>query len=110
MSYSSDAANQIVWRNLPTTEPFGNSPPEKNPSGLGIFKFNLRFAGQYADRETNLNYNYFRDYDPSTGRYVQSDPIGLAGGVNTYSDVNGNLVSYVNPDGLDWNTLRSNNQ
>ncbi len=41
------------------------------------------------DRETNLNYNYFRDYDPSTGRYVQSDPIGLAGGslsLYTYAD------------------------
>lgn len=44
----------------------------------------LRFAGQYFDTETQLHYNYFRDYDPSIGRYIQTDPIGLAGGVNTY--------------------------
>ena len=46
--------------------------------------YNLRDAGQYYDTETELNYNYFRDYDPQTGRYVESDPIGLHGGVNTY--------------------------
>ena len=41
----------------------------------------VRFPGPYADVETGLFYNYFRDYDPQTGRYVQSDPIGLTGGV-----------------------------
>lgn len=52
------------------------------------------------DRETNLNYNYFRDYDPSTGRYVQSDPIGLRGGINTYSYVEGDPLSLVDPEGF----------
>lgn len=56
--------------------------------------------GQYWDAETNLHYNRFRYYDPSTGRYVTSDPIGLAGGLNTYGYVGGNPVGLVDPYGL----------
>ena len=52
----------------------------------------LRHAGQYYDAEVNLFYNYFRDYDPITGRYVESDSIGLDGGLNTYGHVGGNAL------------------
>jgi RHS repeat-associated protein len=60
---------------------------------------NLRFPGQYYDRETDTHYNYFRDYEPSTGRYVQQDPIGLDGGWNIYGYVGGNPLSKVDPIG-----------
>ncbi len=50
----------------------------------------LRFAGQQFDAESGTHYNYFRDYDPVLGRYLQSNPIGLAGGLNSYSYVGAN--------------------
>jgi RHS repeat-associated protein len=54
-----------------------------------VFSYNLRFPGQYFDVETGKHYNYFRDYDPAIGRYVESDPAGLRAGLNTfgYADV-----------------------
>ncbi len=94
-----NGAGQAVWR-WDNTDPFGNNVPNENPSGLGNFTCNLRLPGQYFDQETNLHYNYFRDYDPAIGRYVQSDPIGLEGGINTYAYVNSNPLSFSDPEGL----------
>jgi RHS repeat-associated protein len=88
-----------VWR-WDQAEPFGNDVPNNNPSGAGAFDFPLRFPGQYFDKETNLNYNYFRDYDPSLGRYGQSDPIGLLGGLNTYAYVASAPLSHADYYGL----------
>ena len=63
-------------------------------------EFNLRFPGQYADAETGTHYNYQRDYDPRTGRYLTSDPIGLAGGDNTYAYANNNVLGAIDALGL----------
>ena len=65
-----------------------------------LFAFNLRFPGQYFDSETGTHYNYFRDYDPVIGRYIESDPIGLRAGLNTYGYVRGNSLTRLDRLGL----------
>jgi RHS repeat-associated protein len=94
-----DEQQRTVWR-WDHTDRFGGNPPDENPSGLGVFEFPLRFPGQYADRETQLAYNFYRDYSSEIGRYVQSDLIGLAGGINPYLYANANPLSYTDPLGL----------
>lgn len=89
-----------MWR-WDQQEPFGNNVPDENPSGLGTFDLPLRLPGQYFDKETNLHYKYFWDYDPGLGIYKQSDPIGLSGGLNTYSYVKGNPLLFKDARGLD---------
>ncbi|MCU7860960.1 MAG: RHS domain-containing protein, partial [Candidatus Thiodiazotropha sp. (ex Lucinoma kastoroae)] len=71
----------------------------------GTWENRLRFAGQYLDQESGSYYNYFRDYDPSTGRYLQSDPIGLDGGINTYSYALNNPLYWTDLYGLDVGVL-----
>jgi len=90
----SDADGRIVWRASYT--PFGEATVE-----LGEEPLALRFPGQYADAETGTHYNYFRDYDPATGRYLTSDPIGLAAGPNTYAYARSSPLMLADPYGLD---------
>jgi RHS repeat-associated protein len=95
-----DPAGNLVWT-WDNTEPFGDSVPDENPSGLGIFQFDLGFPGQVRNRETGTFYNYFRDcYDPATGRYCESDPIGLRGGLNSYLYVLADPLRSMDPFGL----------
>ncbi|MBN1378540.1 MAG: RHS repeat protein [Gammaproteobacteria bacterium] len=94
-----DENQQVVWSAVYT--PFGQATVNQDPDGDGIeLVNNTRFPGQYFDQETGLHYNYFRYYDPSTGRYITSDPIGIVGGINTYSYVGANPVLYTDPNGL----------
>jgi RHS repeat-associated protein len=92
-----DEQQRTVWR-WDNTDPFGGNPPDENPSGLGTFEFPLRLPGQYADRETALHYNMARDYDVGAGRYIQSDQVGIAGGLNLYSYVNGNPLIFTDSE------------
>lgn len=94
-----DARALPVWTWNPTS--FGGDVPNENPlsSGNVRFVYNLRFPGQYYDAETGLFYNYHRDYNPRIGRYIESDPIGLNGGLNTYVYADGNPVSLTDPSG-----------
>lgn len=92
--------NIVLWRW--DSDPFGASAANEDPDGNStLFIYSLRFPGQYYDTETSLHYNYFRDYDPQTGRYPQSDPIGLDGGINSYAYVEGNPINFNDPFGLD---------
>ena len=89
----SDQAGNVVWK--ADYDAFGKATLTTN-----VYALNLRFPGQYFDAETNLHYNYFRDYDPTVGRYLQSDPIGLDGGINTYVYALNSPVNFTDPFGL----------
>ena len=67
---------------------------------VNTVKNNFAFAGQYKDNENDNFYNYYRDYSNKTGRYIQSDPIGLKGGVNVFSYARNNPNSWIDPLGL----------
>ena len=88
-----DNNQQVVWQG--NYDPFGACTETIN-----LVEQNIRFPGQYFDQETGLHYNYFRTYNPGTGRYVESDPIGLNGGISTYGYANQNGLKYTDPAGL----------
>jgi RHS repeat-associated protein len=102
-----DTQNRVRWR-WDHADPFGaTTANEDADNDFQPLKYNLRFPGQYYDAETGLHYNYYRDYDPQTGRYVQSDPIGLRGGINTFAYVDSSPVAYVDEVGLQKNAGRT---
>ncbi|SFU17827.1 RHS repeat-associated core domain-containing protein, partial [Kosakonia arachidis] len=91
-----DSNGDIVWRGAFSA--WGRAEQENDTLRWDTPQ-NLRFQGQYLDRETGLHYNTFRYYDPTGGCYAQMDPIGLLGGLNTYTYVP-NPQSWIDPFGL----------
>jgi RHS repeat-associated protein len=90
-----------VWRWTLEGSAFGQHAALSDPDADGVaLEFNLRYPGQYFDSATGLHYNYFRDYEAGTGRYVQSDPIGLGDGHSTYGYVEVTPLMGSDPLGL----------
>jgi RHS repeat-associated protein len=90
-----------VWRWSLLGESFGSGGAAEDPDQDGVDQlFELRFPGQRQDPSSGLTYNYFRDYEPRTGRYAQSDPIGLNGGFNTFLYAEGDALALIDPYGL----------
>ena len=91
-----DALGAVLWEWPFASNPFGERAPT-SPHG---FVLNLRFPGQYFDAESGLNYNVNRDYEPATGRYIQSDPLGLSAGPSTYAYVGNDPLGFSDSLGL----------
>ncbi|XAH25010.1 RHS repeat-associated core domain-containing protein [Xylophilus sp. GW821-FHT01B05] len=106
------ANGQVAWQWVTTA--FGEVPPSTGATGFvqetadteptagatDPVTFDLRYPGQVADEESGLYYNLHRSYNPTTGRYTQADPIGLAGGWNRFAYVEGNPLSFSDSTGL----------
>ena len=94
-----NAQDQEIWRW--DASPFGDTLADEQPTGgLPSYTQNLRFPGQQYDRETGAHYNYFRDYEAGTGRYLQSDPIGIWADYSAFNYVASRPNKYADPTGL----------
>ena len=91
-----DTAGNTVWHS--EYQAWGRTRDEWHDRQAGNEQ-NLRFQGQYLDRETGLHYNTFRFFDPDVGRFTQPDPIGLLGGINLYQYAP-NAIGWFDPSGL----------
>jgi RHS repeat-associated protein len=92
----SNSAGTTIW-SLPYV---GNAFEELSPTSTNGYVLNLRSAGEYYDAESGLNSNGYRTREPATWRFLQSDPMGVAGGISTYAAVGNNPLSYIDPLGL----------
>jgi RHS repeat-associated protein len=98
-----DDQQQLRW-SWEQQEPFGVNVPDENPNGLGVFEFPARFPGQYADKETNLSHNIQRNFAAEVGRYVETDPLGVAAGsTNLYVYVDSDPIGAFDDLGLQTN-------
>jgi len=89
-----DSSGQVVW--AADYKPFGEATVT-----VSTITNNLRFPGQYFDQETGLNYNYYRDYNPMIGRYIEADPVGIDGAqTNLFLYVLNNPLRYIDVFGL----------
>jgi len=91
-----DGTGAVIWQWAYQGNPFG----EQQPTSSTGYVLNLRYPGQYYDAESNTSYNMYRTYEAATGRYLQSDPIGLNGGISTYAYVWGDPLGNIDPSGL----------
>jgi RHS repeat-associated protein len=97
--FVTDVEGRVVWS--ASYQPFGKADVDQDPDGDGkTYALPLRFPGQYHDGESGLHYNYFRTYDPALGRYLESDPIGMDGGLNTFLYAGANPTKHFDPLGL----------
>jgi RHS repeat-associated protein len=92
----SDNTPMSTWN----SDPFGTDAANPNAASAGTFAYNLRFPGQVFDGQVGLHQNYFRDYDPATARYMESDPVGLSDSVNTFAYVVAHPISRWDSSGL----------
>jgi RHS repeat-associated protein len=92
-----NGAGTKVWEWF--SAPFGDSLPNENPSAIGTLAFQPRFLGQYVDTKSQRNLSGVRIYDPSLGRFIQSDPMGIASGGGGYSYAFDNPINFGDPSG-----------
>jgi RHS repeat-associated protein len=101
-----DDQQRAVWT-WDQSEPFGTTMPTQSLE-VSLFDLKLRSPGQHFDKETTLHHNGFRDYDPAIGRYLESDPSGLSGGLNTFAYAESDPLRFIDPTGLAaWLCIRS---
>jgi RHS repeat-associated protein len=94
------ADNAQLWTWF--SDPFGTDAANANPAGTGTFSYNLRLPGQIFRGTAGLHQNTLRDYDPATGRYAESDPLGVRGGLNPYVYTGSSPLLRLDPFGLSW--------